>query len=104
MRRICAHGRRLEAEHAVDEDRAVEVGVGEAVGFGLQLAVHLAVGEAERIEVGGEMAHDAIGADQHQRADAVLRRAQRGGRRHLEAERVRLGLQACARIVRSVAP
>ena len=91
-----AHGRRLEAEHAVDEDRPVEVGVGEAVGLGLQLAVHLAVGEAERVEVGGEMAHDAIGADQHQRADRILRRPQRGGRRHLEAERVRLGLQVVA--------
>ena len=65
-----AHGRRLEAEHAVDEDRPVEVGIREAVGLGLELAVHLAVGEAERIEIGGEMAHHAVGADQHQRADA----------------------------------
>ena len=30
-----AHGRRLEAQHAVDEDRPVEVGVREAVGLGL---------------------------------------------------------------------
>ena len=30
-----AHGRRLEAQHLVDEDRPVEVGLGEAVGLGL---------------------------------------------------------------------
>ena len=91
-----AHGRRLETEHAVDEDRPVEVGIREAVGLGLELAVHLAVGEAERIEIGGEMAHDAVGADQHQRADRILRGAQRGGRRHLESEHVRALLQVVA--------
>ena len=74
-----AHGRHLEPQHLVDEDRAVEVGLGEAVGLGAQLLVHLALGEAERIEVGGQMAHDAVGADQHQRADAVLGGAQGGG-------------------------
>ncbi len=41
-------------EHVVDEDRAVEIGLGEAVGLRLQLAVDLAIGEAERVEVGGE--------------------------------------------------
>ena len=80
-----AHGRDLEAEHLVDEDRPVEIGVREAVGLGLQLLVHLALGEAQRIEVGGQMAHDAIGADQHQRADAVLGRAHGGDRAHVEA-------------------
>ena len=80
-----ADGRHLEAQHLVDEDRAVEVGFREAVGLGPQLLVDLALGQAERIEVGGEMPHHAIGADQHQRADAVLRGAQRDRRAHLEA-------------------
>ena len=44
-----------------------------------------AVSKAERIEVGGEMADDAIGSDQHQSADRILRRSERRGRRHLEA-------------------
>ena len=79
------HGRRFKAEHAVEEDRPVEVGIGEAVGLGLQFLVDLAVVEAEWIEVGNEVAHHAIGADQHQRADAVLRRAHRRDRVHLEA-------------------
>ena len=90
-----AHGRGLEAEHVVDEDRAVEIGVGEAVGLGLQLRVHLALGEAQRIEVGGEMAHDAIGADQHQRADAVLGRAQRTPSGSGRSRRLGRGPAAC---------
>ena len=80
-----ADGRHLEPQHLVDEDRAVEVGLREAVGLGSQLLVDLALGEAERIEVGGQMAHHAIGADQHQRADAVLGGAQRDRRAQLEA-------------------
>ena len=74
-----AHGGHLEAQHLVDEDRAVEVGLREAVGLGPQLLVHLALGEAQRIEIGRQMPHGAIGADQHQRADAVLGGAQGGG-------------------------
>ncbi len=88
-----AHGGDLETQHLVDEDRAVEVGVREAVGLRPQLLVDLALGEAERIEVGGEVAHHAIGADQHEGADAVLRGAQRGHRRQLEAGRRRLGIE-----------
>ena len=74
----------------------VEVGVREAVGLGLQLLVHLALGQAQRIEIGRQMAHDAIGADQHQRADAVLRGAHRGAGRHLDAGRLARGLQLVA--------
>ena len=76
----------LEAQHLVDEDRPVEVGFREAVGLRAQLLVHLALGEAERIEIGGEVAHHAIGADQHQGADAVLGGAQGRRRRQLEAD------------------
>ena len=47
--------------------------------------MHLAVGDAQRIEIRRQMAHDAVSADQHQRAQAVLRRAKRGGRRQLKA-------------------
>ena len=44
------------------------------------------------------MPHHAVGADQHQRADRILRGAQRGGRRHLEAEHVRALLQVVAQV------
>ena len=38
-----AHGRRFEPEHAIDENRPVEIGVGEAVGFRHQFAMRLAI-------------------------------------------------------------
>ena len=94
-----AHRRGLQAEHLVDEDRAVEVGLGEAVGLGPQLLVHLALGEPERVEVGDEVAHHAIGADQHQGANRILGRAHRGGDRQFEAG----GLRALADLVAELA-
>ncbi len=93
-----AHGGDLEPQHLVDEDRAVEVGVREAVGLGAQLLVDLALGQAKRVEVGGQMAHHAIGANQHQGADAVLRGAQRRHRGELEADRVSTRLQLLAHL------
>src|SRR5262249_3461077 len=80
-----AHGGHLEAQHLVDEDRPVEIGLRKAVGFRPQLLVDLPLAEAQGIEIGGEMAHDAIGADQHEGADAVLGGAQRGGGAQLNA-------------------
>ncbi len=70
-----AHRRRLETHHPIDEDRTVEVSVRKAVCFGQKLAVHAPVGKTQGIEIGGKMADDAIGADQHQRADRILRGA-----------------------------
>ena len=69
-----AHRRPLEAERAAEPDRAVERVAGEAVIFGRQILRHLALGEAERIEIGGEMAAHPIGADQHHRADRIVGR------------------------------
>ena len=98
-----AHRRRLEAQDLVDEDGSIEVGLGEAVGLGPQLRVRLALGQAQRIEVGGAMAHHAIGADQHQRADAVLGGAQRGGRVEFKSRDVGLGLQPAAHVLLDLA-
>ena len=94
-----ADGRHLEPQHLVDEDRAVEVGLREAVGLGAQLLVDLALGQTERIEVGGQVPHHAIGADQHQRADAVLGGAQGHRRAHLEAGGLCPRLQAAADVL-----
>ena len=53
-------GREFEPEHIVDEDRPVVVGLGEAVGSRRQLVVVLQrLGEAERIEIGVQMAAHA---------------------------------------------
>ncbi len=66
--------RRFHPQHVVDEDRAFPVVVVEAVGDGVQLRVTLALGEAQRIQVGLQVAAHAVGADQHQRADRIQRR------------------------------
>ena len=61
----------FEAEHVVEEDLAVEIGLGEAIGARIELfAIALRL-DAERIELGVEMTAHAVGADQHQGADRV---------------------------------
>ena len=71
QRQDLAQGRGFEAEDVVDEDRSVEIGLGEAVGLVAQLGVRQHLLEAERVEVGLEVAADAVGADDHQRAERV---------------------------------
>ena len=66
--------RRLVAEQVVDVDRPLHVGVGEAVGLGIELGMALARLQLERIEAGLEVAAHAISADQHARADRILGR------------------------------
>ena len=56
------------AEHVVDEDRLVEVVVGETIGARIELGVRPGNLQPERIEPRLQMAAHAIGADQHQRA------------------------------------
>ena len=70
-----AHGRVFEPEHVIDEDLAVVVGLLEAVGRGMELLVVPLRLEAERIEIGVEMAAHAVGADHHQRAHGIAGRA-----------------------------
>ncbi len=64
--------RELEAEHAVDEDLAVVIGLGEAVGRGVQFLEVLGRREAQGVELGVEVAAGAIGADHRQRAQRIL--------------------------------
>ena len=74
-RQHLAHRGEFEPEHVIDEDLAVVIGFLEAVGRGMELLVILLRLEAERIEIGVQMAAHAIGADHHQRAHAVARGA-----------------------------
>ena len=69
-----AQRREFEPEHLVEEDRAIHVGFGEAVGARVELFLVVARLEPERIEIGVEMAARAVGADQHQRVDRIARR------------------------------
>ena len=86
-----AHRREFEAEHHVEEDLAVEIGLGEAVGARIELLFVRHACNAERIEIGVEMAAHAVGADQHQRVDGIARRLLHLGRRNLDAFGLRLG-------------
>src|SRR5205809_1934048 len=75
----------FEAEHVVEEDLAVEIGFGEAIGARIELfAIALRL-DAERIELGVEMTAHAVGADQHQGADRIAGRLVDVGGRELSA-------------------
>ena len=80
-----AHRREFEAEHHVEENLAVEIGFGEAVGLRIELGFVRLDLDAERIELGVEVAADAVGADQHQRVDRIARRLLHAGGRDFDA-------------------
>ena len=86
-----AHRRELDAEHLVEEDLAVHVGFAEAVGRGLELFLVGLGLDGERIELGVEVAANAVGTDQHQRVDRIARRLHHVGGGEFDALRLRLG-------------
>jgi hypothetical protein len=63
--------RLLEPEHVVEEEFAVEVGLGEPVGLGVQLWMVLVAGEPQRVEIGEQVSADAIGANQHHHPQVI---------------------------------
>ena len=99
-----ADGAEFEAEHLVEKDRAVEIGLAEAVGARIELLLVLDRLEPERIEIGVEMAARPIGADQHQRPDGVARRPLDVGRGKLDAAALRLRLDLDADAVADLGP
>ncbi len=77
-------GRVFETEHVIDEDLAIVVAVLEAVSRRMQFLVIETRLDAERIEIGVQVAAHAIGADHHDRAHRIARGAmQVGGRKRL---------------------
>ena len=70
-RKDLVHRRDFEAEDVVDEDRAVHVGSGEAVGGGVKLRMRFVGAHAQWVEVSNQVPPDPVGADDHQRADRV---------------------------------
>ena len=83
----------FQAEHVIEEDFAVEIGLGEAVGANIEFFVILGGRQAKRIELGVEMAAHTVGADQHQRAHRIAGGLMDIGRRQLDTARLRLALQ-----------
>ena len=67
-----ADGAGLKAQHAVEEDRPVEVGLAEAVEFRGKFRVAGGLLDAQRVKVGLKVTADAIAADQHQRPDRIV--------------------------------
>ena len=61
----------LEAQHVVDEDRPVPVGLGEAVEAGLQLRIVGLGLQAQGVEIGVQVPPDPEGPDHHDGPDAV---------------------------------
>ncbi len=86
----------FQAEHVVEEDLAVEIGLGKAVGARIELFAVARRLDAERIEIGVEMAAHAIGADQHQRADGIAGRLMHVGGGDFGALGLRLGGELAA--------
>ena len=80
-----AHRREVEPEHLVEEDLAVHVGFAEAVGLRIELRLVRLFLDAERIELGVEVAAHAVGADQHQGMDGVARRLLHVAGRQIDA-------------------
>ena len=82
-----AHGEHgmLGAERVVEIDGTVEIGLQEAVSRRQELGMILPLGQAQRIEVGGQMPAHAIGADERQGGNRVVGGAERGGGRQLGA-------------------
>ncbi|OWK18647.1 hypothetical protein AJ88_00180 [Mesorhizobium amorphae CCBAU 01583] len=65
----------FKPEHIVEEDRPVVVGGDEAVILRRQLVIVLErLGDAERVEIGVQMAAHAVGADHHDGAHRIARR------------------------------
>ena len=61
----------FEAQHIVDKDRAIHVGSGEAVRFWVKFRVRFQFAHAQRVEIGNQVPTNAVGSNDHQRADAI---------------------------------
>ena len=77
----------------VEEYLAIEVALDEAVGTRIELFAVARRFDAERIEVGVEVAAHPVGADQHQRAHGIAGRLMQVGRGDLGASGLAFGLR-----------
>ncbi len=81
----------FKAQHVIEEDLAVVIGFGEAVGTWIEFFAVARRLDPERIELGVEMAAHAVGPDQHQGTHRIARRLMDIGRRQFGAFGLRLG-------------
>ena len=99
-----AYGAEFETKHLVEKDRTVEIGFAEAVGARIELLLVVQRLQAERIEVGVEVAARAIGANEHERSHRVAGGALDIGGGKLDAAGLRLRLDLAAEQLRRPSP
>ncbi len=75
----------------IEENLAVEIGLGEAIGARVELLAVARRLDPERVEPGVKMPAHAIGANQHQGAHRIARGLMEVGRREFRALGLRLG-------------
>jgi hypothetical protein len=74
-----AHGGVFQPQHIVDEDRPIEIGIGEAEEFRVELGMRDPAVEPERVEIGAQVPARAERADVHDRPDRIEHRAAQVG-------------------------
>src|SRR4051795_11450009 len=99
-----AHGAGFKTEDLVEEYLAIHVGFAEGVTARIELLVVLGTFEAEWIQIGMEVAADAVGADQHQRMDGIARRLLHIGRAELDTGVLRLATNLVAELLLGFGP
>ncbi len=65
------NGGKFQAQHVVDEDLAIIIGLGETIRGWMQLFVILGFRQFQRIEICMKMATHAIGTDHHQGTNGI---------------------------------
>ncbi len=98
------YGGEVQPQHHVEEDAAVVVGLREAVGMRVQFLVVAQRRNAERVEVGMQVAAHAIGADHHDGADRIARRAEQFVAAQIDAAGLRPGLDFFADVALHLQP
>ena len=66
-----AHRGHFKPQHHVDEDRAIHIGIGKAIGCGVKFGVMTAFDNAQRVKVSGKVAANTVSADQHDGAHRI---------------------------------
>ncbi len=86
----------LKTQYMVEENLAIEIGIGEAVGARIEFLVILLALDTKRIEIGVEVTAHPVGANQHQRAHRIARGLLHVSRSEGAAGGLRLGCDLAA--------
>ena len=68
------HGGNLQPKYIVNENRPIHICLGETIGLRIKLGMFGFFTHAERVKIGGQMATNAVGTNDHQGANTVQNR------------------------------